>query len=252
MLAAAALALTLSVAAPAAAADVFILTATPTDSNQFGTTAEDISGVVPNRAPFGPQSIFGMSPLQVHGKVLPGEAPLDVLAFCIDFATDMHDDGWDADLQQQKVNYAYNFGDVASMIADQQALTKITTLINYGTYLYNYKYSDPVTQTRLAAVQGAIWQVQTGYTFQYHPMYGAGGDNNLIASYVNLQGFDDVPASIRNREVKALFSHDGNSQALAYALRTAVPEPGAWSLMICGFFGAGAYLRKSRRRLAAG
>lgn len=240
-------------AAPAAAADLIVLTATPTDPYQFGTTTEDLSGVLPNRTMSG-ITIFGMSPLLTHAKTLPGEGTLDVLAFCIDFATDMHDDGWDSGLQQQKVNYEYNFGSVSTAVPDQGSLTKITTLINYGTYLYNYKYSDANTLTRLAAVQGAIWQIQTGYHFQFSE-YGIADPlqfNVLIGQYANLQGFDDVPHSIANREVKALFSHDGNSQALAYAMRTAVPEPGAWSLMILGFFGAGVVLRKSRQRLVAG
>ena len=74
-----------------------------------------------------------------------------------------------------------------------------------------------------------------------------GSNDHLIQEFANLQG---VPNQVSSSQVRALFSHNGQSQAIAYSLRTAVPEPGVWSLMIVGFFGAGSLLRKSRRRVS--
>jgi hypothetical protein len=246
LLAAAAVAGALAFAAPAAATEVFVYSASPT-SSQFGTTVEDISAEHPDR------SFFGMAPQVVHAKEgtqFSAGADFTVLAFCIDFYTDTPMDNYDMDTGLNPINYQYERGPLsgAQLGADPDAEAKIGRLINYGTLMWNYHAHNEKLEVQLAAIQGAIWQIQTGLTFQFHPFFDPKPQwNTLIQNYANLS---IVPAGVSQGEIKALFSGDGGSQAVAYAIRADVPEPATWGLMILGFFGAGSMLRKSRRRIS--
>ena len=246
--AAAAVAATLAFATPAAAVEqVFVYSASPT-SSQFGTTLEDISVEHPDR------SFFGMAPQIVHAKEgtqFSAGADFTVLAFCIDFYTDTPMDNYDMDTGLNPINYQYKRGPLtdAALGPDPDAEAKIGRLINYGTLLWNYHVHNEKLEVQIAAIQGAIWQIQTGLTFQFHPFFDPKPQwNTLIQNYASLS---IVPAGVSQGEIKALFSGDGGSQAVAYAIRADVPEPATWGLMILGFFGAGSMLRKARRRIAA-
>lgn len=248
LVAAAALAVTLAFAAPAAAAEqVFVYSASPT-SSQFGTTVEDISAEHPNRG------FFGMAPQIVHAKEgteFSAGADFKVLAFCVDFFTDTPTDNYDPLTGLNPINYLYERGPLsdAELGADPDAEAKIGRLINYGTLLWDYHVHNEKLEVQLAAIQGAIWQIQTGLTFQFHPYFEPKPQwNTLIQNYADLS---ILPAGVSQGEIKALFSGDGGSQAIAYAIRADVPEPATWGLMILGFFGAGSMLRKSRRRASA-
>ena len=247
LVAAAAVAGTLAFATPAAAVEqVFVYSATPT-SMQIGTTLEDISAAHPDR------SFFGMAPQIVHAKegtqFSAGE-DFTVLAFCIDFYTDTPA-GWNDDYTLNTINYQYERGPLtdAELGPDPDAEAKIGRLINYGTLLWNYHVHNEKLEVQIAAIQGAIWQIQTGLTLQFHPFFDPKPQwNTLIQQYADLS---IVPAGVTQGEIKALFSGDGGSQAIAYAIRADVPEPATWGLMILGFFGAGSMLRRSRRRISA-
>ena len=241
-MAAAAMVAAMSFAAPAAAVEtVQVYSATLTDM-QFGQTDD------PTLAMLTPQrGYFGMAPLIVDAHDDTTGQNFTVLGFCIDFYTDMHED---VGAGQNMVNYAYYKGQLAdSPLVTPGTELKIARLINFGTDLWVYHNHTPYVQARLAAIQGAIWQIMTGKTFSFIDGIGSslGSNDHLIQEFANLQG---VPNQVSSSQVRALFSHDGQSQAIAYSLRTAVPEPGVWSLMIVGFFGAGSLLRKSRRRVS--
>jgi hypothetical protein len=246
LFAAAALAASLAFATPSAAAEVFIYSATPTDV-QIGQTDPVILDAHPDRA------FFGMSPQIVHakeGSQFGAGQDFTVLAFCIDFYTDTPTN-WNADFTLNTVDYQYHDGVLggAALGPDPDAETKVSTLINYGTDLWFTQAHNAMLQVRLAAVQGAIWQIMTGKTFVFHPALSPDPAwNQLIQDYADLHG---LPGTVSQSQIRALFSDDGGAQAIAYALRTSVPEPETWALMLVGFFGAGSLLRKSRRRVPA-
>ena len=238
--AAAAMVAALAFAAPSAAvAGTFVINSATLTDMQFGTT----DNPTPDR------TYFGMAPLITDIHENNPSRDFTVLGFCIDFYTDMYM----PDPQSNMVNYAYHDGTLADSPliagAGPGAEMKITRLINFGTDLWVYHNHTPYVQARLAAIQGAIWQIMTGKTFTFIDGIGnsLAANDHLIQEFAVLQG---VPVHTAHNQVRALFSHDGNSQAIAYSLRTGVPEPGVWSLMIVGFFGAGSILRKSRRRVS--
>jgi len=251
--AAAVMAIGLSFAAPASAAQVTINSATPlgyglgidTTNVAFGqsdawTADSDFTGL--------------MSPYVVAAT--EGGIDFTVLAFCVDFHTDL---SWnfDPDVAVLTVNdTAYHDGSLNTVPDfDDPGGVKaahVYNLIDLGQTLWAGNLADK--NLRLSAVQGAIWQVMTGKTFEFAD-YGAGGAvanltdyNDLIQTYVNMPT-TSLPST---SAIRVLTSVDGQAQALAYAVQTAVPEPSTWAMMIGGFAGMGSMLRFRRRMLARG
>lgn len=133
-------------------------------------------------------------------------------------------------------------------------ITQIGRLINYGTAAFNNAPTGTAAQRNarwdeLASVQGAIWQVVSGRDVT---STNAGVDawiNNL--SGAGYEGFFNAAYG----EVRTSFTFltplvypaKPGSQGMGVG---AVPEPAAWLLMIGGFGGAGAMLRRRRAVVA--
>ena len=223
----------LSFAAPASAADVFIFSATQT-GDAIGTTVPEVSG----------REAFRMAPFEIQAKEgtqFGAGEDFTALAFCIDFYTDMPmEDPADLVDGTNDINAQYGDGTLAGASAQEQET--VFRLVDYGNYLYKFHSANPNTQTRLAALQGAIWQVLTHQTFKFYDSYLGPEADQLIQDYASLNG-----VVLRNdRAMRVLLSQDG-FQGVAYSLRTGVPEPATWGLMIGGFFVVGAALRRARR-----
>ena len=172
----------------------------------------------------------------------------NLLAFCVDI---FHHIGLGA------VNLQYD--DTQPFTSDSAspstALTgaqkvQVGRLVNYGSLLFGSGATDEAA--KLAGLQGAIWQV-------INPTYTITSFNGLVdgymASYANALTYNAAIGDLGPVSSKITFITEtgkygasGAHQSFAFA---AAPEPGTWALMILGFGGAGAMLRRSRRMIAA-
>jgi hypothetical protein len=246
---------TLTFAAPASAVEyVYVASATPTGPTggfaEFGAIALAPGGT----APAGREGTFLMAPFVLKGNNGQGAGVGynfgNVLAFCVDFFVDMPID--EAALWAGGVNTIDTQYEVGSL--PDHGAAEVVSLVNYGTDLWRTATHDSTLYIKLAAVQGAIWQVETGLKFEFAP--GSGdfdptdmnwdtdpAANALIQQYASL---DFGGAVVSHDAIRAIFNGD-ETQGLAYSLRTSVPEPATWGLMIGGFFVAGAMVRRARR-----
>ncbi|WP_293376686.1 PEPxxWA-CTERM sorting domain-containing protein [Phenylobacterium sp.] len=150
--------------------------------------------------------------------------------------------GWCVDIFHEitpgTMNLQYSSG---ALVTDQGGetltglqLDKISSLVNYGDYLYGHGGDSD----QMAGIQGAIWRVE-------NPTYTITGGNadieTLIGQYAT-QAATVLPIGAMH----TIFDVDGSTQAFAVA--GGVPEPGAWALLILGFGGVGAVIRSRRHR----
>jgi hypothetical protein len=167
-----------------------------------------------------------------------GAGPESALAFCIDPFTQAPSFGSPGD----PTSYTYEPMDWANPNAAQ-----VGKLVNFGTYLY-HNYTGDDFNLKLAAVQGAIWQVETGLELRTNEYWDTADHSDPLYSLI--QQYADVD----NSEVSAFSSQistivDDGVQSLAYSGVT-VPEPETWALMMFGLFSVGGGLRAARRREA--
>ena len=127
-------------------------------------------------------------------------------------------------------------------LSEQYRMTKLLTLAN------GFETNMAANGAQLAAIQGALWQIENpGYTVTSH---NAGVDA-FMNSYIARTLITDSHAEgyIAGGQMKTIISLNTDHQAFAYAWTAAVPEPASWAMMIMGFGAIGATLR--RRRAAA-
>lgn len=225
----------LSLAAPASAADVFIFSATLT-GDAIGTTVPAVDG----------REAFRMSPFELRaqeGTPIDVGADFTALAFCVDFFVDMpmEDAAGQAD-GTNDIDAQYGDGSLSGATAEEQ-LT-VFRLVDYGTRLYQFHSGDANLQTKLAAIQGAIWQTLTHKTFTFYDSYLGPEADQLIQDYANLNG-----VIYRDTRVLRVLASDDGFQGVALSVRATIPEPATWALMIGGFYAAGTALRRARRRI---
>ena len=94
----------------------------------------------------------------------------------------------------------------------------------------------------LAAIQGAIWKVENpGYAVTSHSVLDL-----LTTGYFNQAISGVLPTSGQTTIISAYDPNGNYHQAFAFA----VPEPATWAMMIIGFGGVGAVMRKRRTATA--
>jgi hypothetical protein len=134
----------------------------------------------------------------------------------------------------------------------------ISKLVNYGTRLWNTDtLTDPthnISQTlinQLAGVQGAIWQLENPrFTVTGAPPINGFGTQATVTADITNFSSSAFLSTLQTGTVGVVF--DSNLPAhQAFAFATNVPEPGAWALMIVGFGGIGAAMRRRRSATAA-
>lgn len=238
---------TLAFAMPSAAAEVYINSHTPlgyavlSDPAGFPDTSNIAFGAIGGDL----DHQFSMAPYET--VITEGGIDFTVLAFCVDFTTDLP---WDFESHPgiiDAVNHDYKDGsldDVPNFDNNLTKVAKVYNLLNVGQTLW---LANPTDYVHLAAVQGAIWQVMTGQTFGFGDAGPYGPENDyLIQDYAGISA-DPLPS---NTLIRVLVPVQEQTQVLAYAVQTAVPEPESWALMIGGFAGMGSMLRFRRRALA--
>ena len=197
------------------------------------------------------------SPVTFQISGYPGDAnETSLFGFCFDIYHDMY-------LGSLDYTYTTNQPEGGGLIANApQTLTNsggaspldplnqisaITNLVDTGYILHQQEnganYAD--TETRLAAIQTAIWNVeQPGIVSQF-----SGGAGNAFATYFAQYSTGNY-VSLAAPTDKVFTIQDGTHQSFAIGWPVGVPEPATWALMLSGFGMAGAMLRSQRKAAA--
>jgi hypothetical protein len=246
--------------APAAALAGSLLVAAPSHATQYFLASDSMntSRTAHIYGPSGFDEYVYLAPIKFtayEGTSAVGEA-FNFLGFCVDIYHDIglgtlnlkYDDNYDL-TTNSKYTTTTPFSGATALTGGQRI--QVARLVNYGTLLYDNAPNTADTVNRLAALQGAIWQViNPGYTV----VSGTAAVNSYIATYAgenylsSLTGYGLVHSGITFITETGKYGTRNAHQSFAFA---AVPEPATWALMIGGFALAGAALRARRRSLAA-
>ena len=211
--------MSIAAATPAAAATLVI------DSIEFVDTSPLRYGTATPVAG-GAELTFILSPFVITSPAL--DDPM--LAFCLDF---------DLDLPIGDVSLAYE--DFVFELGTPADVERIGQLVNYGTSIFSQGGLSEPAIYELSVIQAAIWTItDPEYAFSfaaaYHPNEPAlvAELNARIEAYAagGKPGYTSDMRTIANAEYQPL--------------AMGVPEPATWALMIGGFAGVGAALRRSR------
>lgn len=112
---------------------------------------------------------------------------------------------------------------------------EIQTLAEIGTGLANSGSPDAV---KLTAIQGAIWEIEYGYTPSQ--VVGTPQENSDIAGYIAY-----AKDHVANGFAQAIYpvGPDGQGFGFSQGFATGVPEPTVWTMLILGFAHLGVSLR---------
>ena len=181
-----------------------------------------------------------------------GPGFVDLVAFCVDIYHHISLGNYSPDLTYTDANaltYDSNVNGQTNHYAGPAGLgvanvTKIGVLANYGTLVAkDILLSGNTKNDRLAAVQGAIWQLASGRN-----VTGAGLDGLID----NLSGANYQSFFVGNYgPIRSSFTfitptiYPGARGTQSFVI-AAVPEPATWAMMIGGFAAIGAMLRRRR------
>jgi hypothetical protein len=209
------------------------------------------------------------TPVQFDGYIddEPDRPFTNLVAFCVDVYHSISLGNYDPDLTYtDTIPLTHDSNPYSPQPLTTAEIVQIGRLVNYGTNVF---YNAPVATStqrtqrwdRLAAVQGAIWQVASGRNVTS----STGSINTLIdnlagANYTDY--FSPAYGPVNRRITFLTPSRDSpygrkeyphRKLTQAFAITNAVPEPATWLLMIGGFAIAGGALRRARslRVLAA-
>jgi len=166
-----------------------------------------------------------------------------ITAYCIDIFHDMflgslnggagyayHDEAIATD------SSASTSGGQAGVTLTQLQLNKISGLLNFSLTLSG---ADPNLGAKRAGIQGAIWEIE-------NPLYTVTPAQGAVATYMHL--YETEAGALPVGAIHSIYANDWGHQAFAFG--GGVPEPATWAVMLTGFAGMGAMLRR-RRAIAA-
>ena len=126
-------------------------------------------------------------------------------------------------------------------------IAKIANLVTIGTNIWKASARPSFALNandafELAAIQGAIWQVETGYNVYGGSLAGLDSRTDYYAGLMP-SGHNSIQVIYNYDPTKTAALTSGGRQAFAFA----VPEPATWLMMIMGFGSVGAVLRRRRQ-----
>lgn len=184
-------------------------------------------------APAGVSTTMRMGRNQLSGIDPSTGLPKTFFSYALDVLTPLQS----GDFQLQSL---------AGLVPSVVKLNQIKALVEHG---------DPIATSanRSAAIQMAVWEIlyeqgTTGYNVATGQFRVRGGDSGtartLANSYLNnVQSLVWIPT--KAQRFASLTSISNQSQLIRDAV---IPEPGTWAMLITGFVGVGAALRRQRRR----
>ncbi len=240
----------LSMASQALAAQEIHITNVQMDT-KFQATLSNFNGAVYSNGVQFTATFMGNGPLGLNGAAVP-----DLFGFCIDIFHEIN-------LGAQSLFYMDNQGDPNPLTIDYHTAngtvltnaqkTAMTNLIDTGFILHQHEtvanYAE--TEMRIAAIQAAIWQVEvpavTVNVISANLTTGVGSEFATYQSYFNAYKTGAyVPLGDANDRVFTITSLNGNQNfAIGWPI-PGVPEPSTWAMMLLGFGGLGAMLRRRR------
>ncbi len=135
-----------------------------------------------------------------------------------------------------------NTGDPTKPLDPKNQLSAITNLVDTGFLLYKADPTSADTLLNEAAIQAAIWQIENP------DITVSLSDASAQAAFLKYSSGDWVSKVTPEDKVFTLVSND---QHQSFAIGWPVPEPSTWAMMLVGFGGMGAVLRRSRKATAA-
>lgn len=228
------------------------------NSTAMATTYVIDRGDMPNKRTLNIQGIGNVyaGPFLFDGTYGVGGNPfVDILAFCVDVYHHISIGNYSPDLvytDTVPLTFDSNNGGQANHFSgptgyNATSLARIGQLVNYGTLSFNDATLVGVAKDkRLAAVQGAIWEVASGRNVT------GDGLNATIDSLAAGQfgsAYGTISSNYTFITPQGQYPTSRGTQSFAFA--APAPEPGTWALMIVGFGLAGAMLRRSRLRPVA-
>lgn len=184
-----------------------------------------------------------IGPVTFHAK--DGADEYDFTAYCVDIYHDMFLGPLNA-----PNGYAYHAEDLTTDSKNSTAfqqlgnalstlqLDEIASLLNLSALIT--KWNVPNLSAKRAGIQGAIWEIE-------NPNITVSG-SALVNQYINKYKVHAAADPLSASEIHSVFADDFGHQAFAFA--NGVPEPATWTMMIMGFGGIGAVLRRRRQAVA--
>lgn len=136
-------------------------------------------------------------------------------------------------------------------VLDGTRIAKIANLVTIGTNIWKSSPRPSFALNasdafELAAIQGAIWQVETGWDVYGGSLAGLDARTDFYAAIVAPAHPGAIRAIYNYNPALSAAATPGGRQAFAFG----VPEPATWLMMIMGFGGVGAVLRRRRQAAA--
>jgi len=185
-----------------------------------------------------------IGPVTFHAKN-DDASEYDFTAYCVDIYHDMFLGPLNA-----PNGYKYHAEDLttdsknstallqAGNLLSNLQLEEIASLLNLSALITKWNVAD--LSHKRAGIQGAIWEIE-------NPNITVNG-SALVNQYINKYKIHAAADPLSASEIHSVFADDFGHQAFAFA--NGVPEPATWTMMILGFGGVGAMLRRRRQAVA--
>lgn len=228
-----------ALAAPASAADTFFLTSASMD--QTYTAYINVPGQ-------------GTVDAYTNGVVFTTSDGQTLYGFCFDVFHDMYLGSLNLSLYTSNQSSGGGLYPNTPQTLTSAQDSAITNLVDTGWLMFQgeapggfYAPANADTEMRLAAIQAAIWYTENNSYVD--PNQFSGQFSTYFQDYAQLNGHTYQTLADANDKVYTIYNGANQSFAIGWPIE-GVPEPTAWGLMLTGFFGLGALLRRRKAALA--